>query len=79
MLDKNNLIQLAKVVAKADPAAPIAYSWGGENLSYDALNETLRSEFNALAGTYADYRENKNLIFSIIEEVINDVLPKKVE
>ena len=79
MLDKNNLVQLAKVVAKADPSAPIAYSWGGESLSYDALNETLRNEFNQLAGTYADYRENKNLIFSIIEETVNEVLPKKVE
>ena len=79
MLDRNNLVQLAKVVAKADPSAPIAYSWGGESLSYDALNETLRNEFNLLAGTYADYRENKNLIFSIIEETINEVLPKKVE
>ena len=79
MLDKNNLIQLAKTVAKADPSTPVAYSWNGESLSYDALNETLRNEFNELAGTYAQYRENKNLIFSIIEEVINEVLPKKVE
>ena len=79
MLNKNDLITLAKVVAKADPASPVAYSWNGQNLSYEALNETLRNEFNELAGTYADYRENKNLIFSIIEQVINDVLPKKVE
>ena len=79
MLDKNNLVQLAKIVAKADPSTPVAYSWNGEILSYDALNETLRNEFNELAGTYSQYRENKNLIFSIIEEVINEVLPKKVE
>ena len=32
-----------------------------------------------LAGTYALYRENKNLIFSIIEETLDEVLPKKVE
>ena len=78
MLDKNNLVALAKVVAKADPSAPTSYSWKGESLSYEALNETLRTEFKELAGTYALYRETKNVIFSIIEEVMNDVLPKKV-
>ena len=67
MLDKNNLVALAKVVAKADPSAPTSYSWKGESLSYEALNETLRTEFKELAGTYALYRENKNVIFSIIE------------
>jgi len=78
-LDRNNLVALAKQVAKADPSAPVAYSFDGQSLSYEALNETLRQEFNELAGTYALYRENKNLIFSIIEETLNEVLPKKVE
>ena len=77
-LDRNNLVQLMKTVARANPSAPVAYSFNGENLSYDALNETLRQELNAYAGTPALYRENKNLIFSIIEEVIDDVLPKRV-
>ena len=78
MLDRNNLVQLMKTVAKADPSAPVAYSFNGESLSYEALNETLRQELNELAGTYALYRENKNLIFSIIEETLDEVLPKKV-
>lgn len=78
MLNHENLLALAKTVAKADSSAPVAYSWNGQSLSYDALNETLRQEFNELAGTYALYRENRNLIFSIIEEVLDDVLPKKV-
>ena len=78
MLDRNNLVQLAKIVAKADPSAPVAYSWKDQSLNYDALNETLRNEFKELAGTYALYRENKNTIFSIIEETLNEVLPKKV-
>ena len=78
MLDRQNLVQLMKTVAKADPSAPTAYSFGGQNRSYEALNETLRREFNELAGTYALYRENKNTIFSIIEETLDEVLPKKV-
>ena len=55
-LDRQNLVALAKQVAKANPSAPVAYSYNGENLSYEALNETLRSEFNELASTYALYR-----------------------
>ena len=78
MLDRNNLVTLMKTVAKANPSAPTAYSWNGESLSYEALNETLRQELNELAGNYSLYRENKNLIFSMIEEVLDDVLPKKV-
>ena len=78
MLDRQNLVSLMKQVAKADPSAPVAYSYEGQSLSYEALNETLRQELNTLAGTYALYRENKNLIFSMIEEVLDDVLPKKV-
>lgn len=78
-LNKNDLVQLAKIVAKADRSTPVAYSFNGENFSYDALQETLRQELNEYASTYAMFRENKNLIFSIIEEVINDVLPKRVE
>ena len=74
MLDRTNLVALMKQVAKADPSAPVSYSFGGENFSYDQLNETLRRELNEYAGTYSLYRENKNLIFSLIEETINEVL-----
>lgn len=78
MLDRNELIKLAKATAKADRSNPVAYSFNGENLTYDALNETLRRELNEYAGTFQQYRENKNLIFSIIEETMDEVLPKKV-
>lgn len=79
MLDKKNLVALMKQVAKADPSAPVAYSYGDKSLNYEALNETLRQELNAYCGTYALYRENKNLIFSVIEETLDEILPKKVE
>lgn len=77
MLDRKNLVSLMKTVAKADPSAPTAYSFNGQSLSYDAMNQTLRNELNELAGTYS-YTENKNLIFSMIEETLDEVLPKKV-
>lgn len=78
MLDRANLVALMKQVAKADPSAPTAYSYNDKSLSYEALNETLRQELNEYAGTYNQYRENKNLIFSIIEETLDEILPKKV-
>ena len=77
-LNKSDLITLAKTVAKADSASQVAYSFGEEKFSYTDLNETLRSELKELAGTYSLYRENKNTIFELIEETIDDVLPKKV-
>ena len=78
MLDRKNLVSLMKTVAKADPSAPTDYRFNGQSLSYEAMNQTLRNELNELAGTYSLYRENKNLIFSMIEETLDEVLPKKV-
>ena len=78
MLDRNNLVALMKQVAKANPSAPVAYSWDGKNMSYEDLNDVLRAELNELAGNYSDYRENKNVIFKMIEETLDEVLPKKV-
>ena len=78
MLDRANLLALMKQTGKAKPSAPTAYSFKGESLSYDALNETLRQELKELCGTYSLWRENKNLIFSLIEETLDDVLPKKI-
>ena len=78
MLQRNDLITLTKLAANANPSAPVAYSFGEEKFSYADLCETVRSEFKELAGTYALYRENKNTIFTIMEEVVEDVLPKRV-
>ena len=65
-------------VAKADKNAPVAYSFGEKQYDYNALNDTLREELKELAGTYSLYRENKNTIFALIEETIDEILPKKV-
>ena len=77
-LQFNDLLKLAKTVARANSSSPVAYSFGDKSFSYSELNETLRDEFKELAGTYALYRENKNTIFSLIEETIEDVLPARV-
>ena len=77
-LEYKELVKLAKTVAKANPSAPIAYTFGEEKFSYGELQDTLRAEFKELAGTYSLYRQNKNTIFALIEETIDDVLPGRV-
>lgn len=74
----NDLKTLAKTVANANPSSPVAYSWGEDKFNYNDLQDTLRAELNEIAGTYSLYRENKNTVFALIEETIDDVLPKKV-
>lgn len=78
MLDRNNLFDLAKVTAKANRTAPVAYSFGEDKFTYTQLNDTLRTELNALAGTPALYRENMNTLFSLVEVVIDDIVPARV-
>lgn len=77
-LSFNELVKLGKTLARADRKAPTAYSFGEDKFSYNELNETFRAELSELAGTYADYRQNKNTIFALMEDVINDVLPQRV-
>lgn len=77
-LEFNQLLTLMKTVAKADPSAATSYSYNNESFSYEQLNETLRKEMNEIAGTYQLYRENKNLLFSLIEQTLDDLLPRKV-
>ena len=77
-LEYKDMLALAKTVAKANPSAPTAYSFGEKNYAYSELQDTLRKEFNEIAGTYALYRQNKNTVFALIEETIDDVLPVKV-
>lgn len=78
MLENKDLIILAKQVAKASRKAPTAYRFGEKEYSFEMLNETLRDEFKELAGTYSLFRKNKNVLFDIMQEVIDEVLPTKI-
>ena len=77
-LEFNELLKLAKTVAKANPSAPTAYSFGDKNFGYSEMQETLRDEFKEIAGTYSLYRQNKNTVFALLEQTIDDVLPQRV-
>lgn len=78
MLDFKDLTKLALVTANADSSSNTLYSYGEDKFSYTELNETLRRECKEKFGTYDLWRQNKNEFFTLIEEVINDVLPKRV-
>lgn len=77
-MEFNDILKLAKTVAKADPSKPVAYSFGEKSFGYSEMNETLRAEFAALAPDYRTYKINQNTIFALIEQTIDDVLPNKV-
>ena len=76
MLDKANLLSLMKTVAQANPSG--TYSYQGESFSYNALNDTLRNELNDLVGTEDLYEENKRILFSLIEQTMDDVVPNRL-
>ena len=77
-LEFNQLLTLMKTVAKADPSAATSYSYNNETFSYEDLDNTLRNEMNEIAGTFQLYRENKNILFSLIEQTLDDLLPRRV-
>ena len=78
VLNKEQLIALARANAKASLNPSQTYSFEGENLTSDALNKTFIKELNGLGATPQDFRENKNLIYTLLEVGLTEVLPVKV-
>lgn len=67
-MELNKLIELG--IAAATGKIPAEYSASD-------VNETLREELKAF-NSYSYYRANKNVLFQLIEEIANVVVPKKV-
>lgn len=78
MLEFNELRSLMLATAKAKPQANTTYSFNGENLTYNAMSTTLRAELNELVGTDALWRDNKNKVFTLLEETLDAVVPALV-
>lgn len=78
-LQYNDLVSLMNTIARANPTAPVAYSFNGTNYSYQDLNDTLRKELNEFVGDYRHFREHKYEVYSLIERAVDDVLPRKVQ
>lgn len=75
-MDKKDLKQLMLQAATMKPGAVLNFQ--NEEFTTSQVNEALRLEFQKLAGTYNDYRRNKLTIFELIQEVVDEVLPKRV-
>ena len=73
--------QIKKLAKAALHNTPLTFSVNGKEESYsaDAVNATLRAEINALAGDFKSLRRNQVEVFELIEETLDEVLPRKVE
>ncbi len=76
MLKYKSLLELMKTVARAKPTG--TYSYNGEQFEYDTLNETLKKELNELAGTDRLYQQNKQELFALMEETMNEIVPARL-
>lgn len=77
-LNRDQLIELARANARASLNPSVTYSFGEEKLSAEALEKTFVKELNELGSTPQAFRENKNLIFTLMEVGLTEVMPKKV-
>ena len=77
-LSKNELIELARASAKASLNPSMSYSYQNEKFSAEALNKTFVKELNELGSTPQKLRENQNLIYTLLEVGLTEVLPVKV-
>ena len=75
-LQRKDLVTLGKQCLKMQPAT--SFSFGGKSLNYTDVQDTFREELRALAPDYYTYQENLPKIFSLMTEIISDVLPEKV-
>lgn len=72
----DNLAMAQILMSKKNPSGK--YSLNGKEVSYEAIDATLRANINEIAGTPALWRENKNTVFTLLEETLNKVMPKNV-
>lgn len=77
----DNLALSKVLMSKKNPSGK--YSLNGKEVSYDALNATLQANMKELTHENGQfnlykYNENKNTIYSLLAQTLNDVMPKNV-
>lgn len=82
-LSFDEMKKLAVALVRATPTASVAYTYKTEDntektFSYNALQDTFRKELLPYAGDYTLFRENKNFIYRLLEETIDEVLPERI-
>jgi hypothetical protein len=85
MTEYKDLLKLMRAAFGAEKGAAVAYSEGSENYSSSEVSEALSNEFRKLVCkdngeiNYQLYQQNKYTIFSLIDEVVTEIVPKRVE
>lgn len=71
---------LKKLAKAARNNTALSFSANGQEQSFssEAVNAALREQFNLLAGDYKSFRRNEALVYELIEETLDEVLPRKV-
>lgn len=72
MSDIKKIKELALYAAKKQVPTEFA------NKTVEDVNDVLRAELKELCGTYQLYRKNKNILFEIMEETMDEVVPAEV-
>lgn len=76
-MDIMNEKDLRALVNAAVRKAPLNYS-ATESYSVSEVNDALRAQFKLLGGDRQSFRRNQALIFDLIENTIDEILPRKV-
>ena len=79
--DENLALSKVIMMGKNNPSGK--YSLNGKEVSYEALNDVLRNNLAELTETNGKfdmykYTANKNAIYQLLGETLNDVMPKNV-
>ena len=77
LMEYNDLKKLAKAAAHKT-ALTFSANGAEQNFSSEAVDAALREQFSMLGGDYASFRRNQNVIFELIEQTIDEILPRKV-
>lgn len=78
---EENLALSKVLMGKKNPSG--MYSLNGKEVSYEALDATLRNNLRELTDTDGKFdlykfEDNKNVIYQLLAQTLNDVMPKKV-
>ena len=82
-LNFTEMKKLAVALVRANPTVKVAYTYKDKDgntheYSYQQLQDTFRKELLPYAADYALFRENKNFIYKLLEETIDEVLPERI-
>lgn len=78
LMEQSDLLKLAKA---ASHKTALSFSANGKEQSFsaDTVDNVLREQLNLLAGDYNSFRRNQVRVFELIEQSLDEILPRKVE